>query len=403
DNGPESSIKPPADVTSPDQHAAEFQANLPETAITGTDAQEVVVMEAVMFDYFVNNDPAPVDDGDITISSNVSNCKVEVEKRSLDGLLSRELREGCKFVKSLEFDVHFNYIRNSTDSDRPNSLESRVSLLNGAFKPLGITFTYKSYQQWAPPDSGDNKDWSKITQFDERLQQWQTQTHTGNEMTVNVWLVNDLRSNDGDKELNGYAAFPWDKKGQQDGIVMREDRINKDDIPSFIHEMGHWLGLRHTFREQVTKSEDDCQSADGLLDSSITTGLVDKMYDCDQTTCDGKSKEINNYMSFSLCRGKNPANGFTTDQKSAIFSRVLKYRRGYRDGECTAQYTDPGDSAKVKKRSTMQDLVDGQCPDINAAVQDLEAQPTATNAGVRLGYGSVYVLAALACFMLVMI
>lgn len=82
-------------------------------------------------------------------------------------------------------------------------LTPKVDYLNDAFGELGLTFNYKTYQQWAPPVSGDNKDWSKITQNSKRLKSWLTQTRTGNEMTLNVWLVNDLRSDDGDKELNG--------------------------------------------------------------------------------------------------------------------------------------------------------------------------------------------------------
>lgn len=82
---------------------------------------------------------------------------------------------------------------------------------------------------------------------------------------------------------------------------------------------------------------------------------------------------------------------------------MLKYRRGYREGECTAQSIDSGEAKKMKKRSTMQDLVDGQCPNVGAAVQDLEAQPTATNSGDRFTSGSVYTLAAVACSLFIMI
>ncbi|KPM39269.1 Isotrichodermin C-15 hydroxylase [Neonectria ditissima] len=407
-DGTESSQKTPADVTTPDQHNAESKANLPQVVISGDDAKEVVVMEAVMFDYFATKDPAPADKGQIKLSSNVSDCKVGIQKRSTSNVLSRDLRQDCKYVTSLEFDIYFNYVRSTIDSERPNNLEDRVEtsvgLLNDVFGPLGINFTYRAYQQWAPPESGSNKDWSKVTQFEKRLEQWQTDTHTGNEMTLNVWLVNDLRSDDGDKELNAYASFPWDKKGPLDGIVVQQDRINKDTIPTFVHEIGHWLGLRHTFREQVDKADQDCGVADGLIDSSVTTGLVDKMFDCSQTTCYGSgSKDIVNYMSYSQCRGKVPEDGFTTDQKSAIYSRVLKYRRGYRDGECTAQYTDSADAKKMMKRSTMQDLVDGDCPNIAAGVEDLQGQPTSTNSGVHAAYSLCYILAAMAGSLFVMI
>ncbi|KAH6892900.1 hypothetical protein B0T10DRAFT_591653 [Thelonectria olida] len=413
DNGSESKRETPPDVTTSEQHETEGKANLPNTVISGTDAEEVVIMEAVMFDHFVQKAPAPVDRGTIEISSNVSTCQVGIEKRStfsnqtIDRLFKRDLREGCKYVTSLEFDVYFNYIKSAADGERPNKLadrvENSVKLLNDAYGGLGITFNYQAYQQWAPPDSGENKDWSKVIQFEDRLQSWLTQTRVGDEMTLNVWLVNDLRSENGKKELNGYSSYPWDKKGSLDGIVLREDRISQDSIPTLIHEVGHWLGLRHTFREQVDKTDEDCKAADTLIDSSITTGLKKNMYECSQTTCADASKDVINYMSYSQCRGKTPSDGFSTDQKSSIFARVLKYRRGYRDGECTPTLTNSSSTKKMMKRSTMQDLVDGDCPNIQAGVADLESQPTNTNAGAQLACGLGHVFVVLAGFALFMI
>jgi hypothetical protein len=132
DNGNESKRETPPDVTTSEQHETEAKANLPNTVISGADAEEIVVMEAVMFDHFVQKAPAPADAGTIEISSNVSTCQVGIQKRSsfsnqtIDRLFSRELREGCKFVTSLEFDVYFNYIKSAADGDRPNKLADRV-------------------------------------------------------------------------------------------------------------------------------------------------------------------------------------------------------------------------------------------------------------------------------------
>jgi hypothetical protein len=55
-----------------------------------------------------------------------------------------------------------------------------------------------------------------------------------------------------------------------------------------------------------------------------------------------------------------------------MFARVLKYRRGYFDDECQV---DTGET-KNTKRSSLQDLVNGQCPDLEKQVQDIVAQPT---------------------------
>jgi hypothetical protein len=70
-----------------------------------------------------------------------------------------------------------------------------------------------------------------------------------------------------------------------------------------------------------------------------------------------------------------------------MFARVLQWRRGYTDDEC--QVRDPGALGARAKRSSMQDLVDGQCPDIEKQVQTILSQPIreATNSSTGTGSG----------------
>lgn len=177
------------------------------------------------------------------------------------------------------------------------------------------------------------------------------------------------------------------------------------------------MGLQHTFGRMVLNEADDCKEDDGLLGTTLTPGWEKVVHDCMQVPCDGRPKEqTDNWMSvcypfplipsssppfesyiffsylyrrsplylhvrfvnitqYSECRGKGgPLTGFKTDQKSAMFARVLKYRRLYQPGEC--QVNDPGQSGTKMKRSSLQDLVDGQCPDIEKQMQAIVAQPT---------------------------
>lgn len=51
-----------------------------------------------------------------------------------------------------------------------------------------------------------------------------------------------------------------------------------------------------------------------------------------------------------------------------MFARSIHWRRGIKNAECNP--ADPG--GRVSKRSTMQDLVEGKCPDVKAAVEELQ-------------------------------
>lgn len=72
---------------------------------------------------------------------------------------------------------------------------------------------------------------------------------------MNVWVVNSI-DNDGEAGLVlGYAQFPGFGAAATDGLVVRADRIGSigfavpgDKGRTLTHEVGHWLGLAHTFQ-----------------------------------------------------------------------------------------------------------------------------------------------------------
>lgn len=58
---------------------------------------------------------------------------------------------------------------------------------------------------------------------------------------------------DWDKEAYGYASFPWryDESPDQDNMRLSDAVLDGGDpawgAKIFVHELGHWLGLRHTY------------------------------------------------------------------------------------------------------------------------------------------------------------
>jgi hypothetical protein len=86
-------------------------------------------------------------------------------------------------------------------------------------------------------------------------------------------------------------------------------------------------------------------------------------------------------MKYSSCAGRVLDQGFTTDQKAAMFARFVTYRRGYKPNDCYVP-KDPGsvniprDTGAITKRSAMQDLIDGKCPDFDRQVSIIQNQPT---------------------------
>lgn len=81
---------------------------------------------------------------------------------------------------------------------------------------------------------------------------------------LNVWIV------DMSNGLLGYAQFPWENSPQTDGVVIAKGTFGKypeydeyDLNKTMTHEVGHWLGLYHTFQETFEYEGGNIDYVDG--------------------------------------------------------------------------------------------------------------------------------------------
>ena len=88
---------------------------------------------------------------------------------------------------------------------------------------------------------------------------------------LNIWVVTNIVSGSSQGTVLGYAVFPWTSSFNKDGIVLRHDRVgsigtaaNTDDGRTLTHEVGHWLGLYHTFQGGCNDG-DNCDDTPPVL------------------------------------------------------------------------------------------------------------------------------------------
>jgi PKD repeat protein len=135
---------------------------------------------------------------------------------------------------------------------------------------------------------------------------------------MNVWIVNEIEDNDAGGGVQGYAYFPMNSP--LDGIVILHNAFgttgnikpNTALNRTFAHEVGHYIGLYHTFHDTddcddetncVTQGDRVCDTPDTPLSAS-----------CWEPECDA-TQQVENYMDYTaeICR-----NMFTQGQKDRM-------------------------------------------------------------------------------------
>ncbi len=169
---------------------------------------------------------------------------------------------------------------------------------------------------------------------------------------LNIWVINNIgRSGSNGGIIAGYSRFPYQTSESEDGIVINQMFVGSIGTSStksagrtLVHEIGHWLGLRHPFQDSGANPDcgnSNCQtSGDRVCD---TPPVLEATYGCPTNTnsCTNDSPDLpdqtENYMDYTDGRCTNM---FTKGQKSVMaFYLSRKDYRGNRVTAATASST----------------------------------------------------------------
>jgi pregnancy-associated plasma protein-A len=184
--------------------------------------------------------------------------------------------------------VHFHVITSGSQGNVSDAVLGRqLTVLSNGFAGTGVTF------ELAGTTRTDNPAWFSDPSRNER--KMKEALHVGGAQDLNFYIA-DL----GD-ELLGWATFPsnYDRRPLLDGVVVHYGSLPGGSIGNYnegdtgTHEVGHWLGLYHTFQNGCTTTGD--YVADTPAEASPALGCPTGRDTCTAAGVD----PIHNFMDYT--------------------------------------------------------------------------------------------------------
>ena len=214
----------------------------------------------------------------------------QVDQRLLD---FRNLNAGFRATPgNIHIPVQFVHLRDGdTGVITADQRKDQMNVLNAAYNQHGIVFSYEEDDV----KTVDNTEWFRMGHGSAAERAAKTSLQVNPETTLNFYTTNGAG-------LLGWATFPWELDGDPaiDGVVVLYTSLPHVGQPPYnlgqtaTHEVGHWLGLYHTFQGGCFATGDhvgDTVAHSGPNYGKPQVGLR-------HNACDNEPAPVKNYMNY---------------------------------------------------------------------------------------------------------
>jgi hypothetical protein len=225
-------------------------------------------------------------------------------------------QQGSVVAQAVSIPVYFHVIRDSSGLGgvTTTQINQQITILNNAFATAGFSFYL------ADTDYTNNSTWYTAGPSTTAESQMKNALRKGTATALNFYTSKPGGG------LLGWATFPWSYSGspKMDGVVVLNSSLPGGSSTNYnlgdtgTHEVGHWMGLYHTFQGGCTGGD---SVSDTPAEASAASGCPTGRDTCTTAGLD----PITNFMDYSY---DSCMNTFSANQNTRMNSMWTSYRAG---------------------------------------------------------------------------